>query len=392
MKRFWKHIIIIAVSFLSRGIIADTTPAGIYVKNGVTMLAGEPYRAMGMNYQNCFARVLADAENREFEEGFRILKEEYHIPFIRFMAGPYSHQGWRFYLDDPDEYFRRLDMVLKKAEDVKLGLIPSLFWFVVSVPDLMNEPLSELGNKNSRSREFIRKYTTDFVTRYKNSPAIYGWELGNEYLLAADLPQLNHLPQKKAGSDQPRTAADKLFRPVLYDLYQEFYQTVRAIDPHRIIVTGDSIARAHAWHNRNQDAWGQDSRDQWLRQFRADTPECYETVSFHLYDEADEKYFSGENLTIEKFVEAVVKDCRRNNKAVWCGELGMPGYDKNAEKMFFRMLNSVEKNGIDISAIWNFIPSGKYQGDWDILPSGERSYMLEAVKKLNERFAIGQWK
>ena len=34
----------------------------------------------------------------------------------------------------------------------------------------------------------MRRYTEEVVRRYKDSPAIWGWEFGNEYNLAADLP------------------------------------------------------------------------------------------------------------------------------------------------------------------------------------------------------------
>ena len=370
----------------------DHKPLGIYVQNGTTMMNGFCYRAMGINYNNCFGALLRDADNREFVEGFRILKENYKIPYIRFMACPFDHRGWALYTENPDEYFRRMDLIVKQAEHQHIGLIPSLFWDEVAVPDFVNEPLSSLGEAESLSRVFIRKYTADIVNRYKDSPAIYGWELGNEYLLKADLPQYNHLPPKKTGSDALRTKADKLFRPMILDLYQDFYRTIREIDKDRIIVTGDSIARAQAWHNRNKDSWGQDSRTQWLSRFRADTPDCYQAVSFHLYQEADGKYFEGENLPLEQFVRSVVEACRSEGKAVWCGELGMPGSDEKSKAIFARMMKSVEDNQIDLSAIWNFIPSGRYQPDWDILSEGGRSYMLEAVKELNERFATGDWK
>ena len=254
---------------------ASASSQGLYVKDGTLMHSGEPYRAMGINYNNCFVSLLKDAENRDFVEGFRILKKEYNIPYIRFMACPFHHYGWALYAENPDEYFRRMDLLVEEAEQQGLGLIPSLFWSVVAVPDHVNEPLNALGTEDSRSRAFIRKYTTDMVTRYKDSPAIYGWELGNEYLLAVDLPGYEHLPPKKHGSDQPRTKADKLLRPMLLDVYEDFHRTVRTLDPDRIIVTGDSIARAHAWHNRNEDRWGQDTREQWLEQFNADTPMCY---------------------------------------------------------------------------------------------------------------------
>jgi len=71
----------------------------------------------------------------------------------------------------------------------------------------------------------------------------------------------------------------------------------------------------------------------------------------------------------------------------------MPGTDGKSREMFGRMMKIVEENKIPISAIWNFLPSGTFQPEWDILPprkgepQGERSAMLEAVKELNARFA-----
>ena len=113
-------------------------------------------------------------------------------------------------------------------------------------------------------------------------------------------------------------------------------------------------------------------------------------ASFHLYKKADKGYFKNKDLPIEEFVTEVVNICREESKVIWCGELGMPGNDEEARDMFFRMMNSIEENKIAISAIWNFKPKGAFQNDWDISPSNERAYMLDAVKEVNERFAIGE--
>jgi hypothetical protein len=373
--------------------LADAaSPLGLSVQDGALIRNGREFRAMGMNYYTCLTDTIQNAEDPEFVEGFRILKQDYQIPFIRFMAGPYAHTGWKLYVEDPQEYFRRFDLLIAAAEDEGLGLIPSLFWYVATLPDLADEPLSALGDADSKCRAFMRQYIHDVVGRYKDSPAIWGWEVGNEWMLAADLPKLNHLPKKKIGSDQERTGADKLLRPMLLDVYQDFYKTVRDLDPDRIIVTGDSIARSSAWHNRNADAWGQDSQAQWAEIFRDDTPDCYEVVSFHLYAEANLGYFKHQDLPIEAFVQEVVKICRDDEKVIWCGELGMPGTDEAARAMFVRMMHVIEVNAIELSALWNFKPTGKAQPDWDISPSNERAYMLDAVQALNARFAIGDWK
>ena len=382
--------ILMLITFAATSIASqqDDSPLGLYVRDGIVMYQGEPYRAMGINYNNCFSLLLADANNRDFIEGFRILKEDYKIPYIRFMACTFDHPGWELYAKNPEEYFRRMDLIVKQAEKQQLGLIPSLFWYVVAVSDYVGEPLSMLGNENSKSRIFFRKYTVEMVKRYKDSPAIYGWEIGNEYMLFADLPKYDHLPPKKTGSEKPRTKVDKLLRPMLLDLYQDFHKTIRKIDKDRIIVTGDSIPRAQAWHNRNEDSWDQDTMQQWIELFQADTPNCYEVVSFHLYEQADIDYFK-DKVSLEQVVSTITQICRNNKKVIWCGELGMPGKDEKARELFFRMMKTVENNNIELSAIWNFILTGRYQPDWDILPQGKRTYMLDAVKELNERFSLG---
>ena len=362
---------------------------GLTVQDGQLMSNGAPFRAMGINYNTAWYDVLKDPETLEVAEGFRILKQDYGIPFVRLNGGPYAHTSWKMYVEDPEEYLRRFDVLVKHAEAQGIGLIPSLFWFVVTMPDLQDEPVSALGDPDSKCRAFMRQYIRDIVGRYKDSPAIWGWEVGNEWMLTADLPKLAHLPRKKIGSKEARTAADKVLRPMLLDAYKDFHKTVREMDPDRIIVTGDSIARPSAWHNRNEDAWGQDTKEQWAEVYLADTPDCYEVASFHLYAEAEMSYFENKDLPIEDFVTEVVGISRSDNKVIWCGELGMPGSDEAAREMFIRMMRSVVQNEIALSAIWNFKPTGTFQADWDISPTNERAYMLDVVKVLNKGFSRG---
>ena len=381
---------LLALCFLiTTACVTEHSKPGLYVEDGTLMRKGSEFRAMGINYCSAWHDVLKDPETLEVAEGFRILKQDYGIPFVRLNGGPYAHTGWKMYVEDPEEYLRRFDVLVKHAEEQGIGLIPSLFWFVVTMPDLQGEPVSALGDPDSKCRAFMRQYIRDIVGRYKDSPAIWGWEVGNEWMLYVDLPKLEHLPPQKIGSEEVRTAADKLLRPMLLNAYEDFYQTVREVDPDRIIVTGDSIARTQAWHNRNEDRWAQDSKAQWTEVYRADTPDDYEVASFHLYAEADKSYFKDENLPLEDFVTEVVGISRSDNKVIWCGELGMPGSDDASRDMFIRMLRSVIQNEIALSAIWNFKPQGTFQSDWDISPTNERAYMLDVVKVLNKGFSRG---
>lgn len=364
--------------------ISGPPPTGFSVEKGKLLLGGQPYRGMGINYVQCFWELLKDPENRDFVEGFRMLREDYDIPFIRFAASPFHPGDWKLYAENPEEYFRRMDLIVREAEKQNLGLIPSLFWWNAAVGDWCEEPLGEMGNPQSKTRAFYRKYATDFVNRYKDSPAIWGWEIGNEYLLGADLPKLNHLPRPKAGSKEPRTAADKLTRPMILDLYGDLYQTIRALDSGRMIVTGDSLPREAAWFNRHKDDWGLDSRQQWLEMLAADTPPEFQVVSVHLYPEVDGKYFRDEKVGLEELLQAIVQEAHGSGRPVWCGEFG-PGEGHLADRpRMKRIFEALKESKVDLSALWNFCPPGKtFQPDIDVTPANEGSWLLPEIAVFN---------
>ena len=380
--------LILALVFLGGagfGCQKQPTPTGFSVEDGTLMLGGKPYRGMGINYVQCFWELLKDPANRDFVEGFRTIREDYDIPFIRFATGPFFSRDWRLYAEDPEEYFRRMDLIVREAEKRNLGLIPSLFWWNVAVGDWCEEPLGELRNPASKTRAFYRKYAADIVSRYKDSPAIWGWEIGNEYLLGADLPKLNHLPPPRDGTKEPRTAADKLTRPMILDLYQDLHKTIRAIDPRRIIVTGDAMLRNAAWNNRHRDDWGVDTRAQSLEMFAAETPKGFSVASIHLYPEEDGKYFKDEKVSLEELLKTVVQEARRHGRVVWCGEFGAAASGPQEREMVERMLQTLKDTGVELSALWNFnLPGKTFQKGIDVTPTNERAWMLSEIRKFNQ--------
>lgn len=364
---------------------AEASGPGLSVQEGTLMLRGQPYRGMGINYVQCFWDMLKNPENRDFVEGFRILRADYQIPFIRFAASPFHGSDWKLYAENPNEYFRRLDLIVREAEKQHLGLIPSLFWWRNAVGDWCQEPLGEMGNPQSKTRAFYRKYAAEIVRRYQNSPAIWGWEIGNEYMLGADLPKLNHLPPPRDGSKEPRTAADKLTRPMILDLYQDLHKTIREIDPHRLIVAGDAMPRSASWNHRHRDAEGLDTRQQWLELFTAETPEVFSAASIHFYPEQDGKYFKHEKVSMEELLKVVVQEAHRHGRVVWCGEFGAVASGPQERQMVERMLHTLKENGVELSALWNFnLPGKTFQKGIDVTPSNERAWMLAEIQKFNQ--------
>jgi hypothetical protein len=189
------------------------------------------------------------------------------------MCGGYWPAEQRLYLTNRAAFFDRLDRVVRAAEANHIGLIPSLFWHLPTVADLVNEPLQSLGDTNSRSIAYIRGYTTDIVSRYHSSPAIWGWEFGNEAALAADLP--NAASQRppvvpELGTPAQRSNLDELKSAQLLVAYREFGAIVHRLDPDRLILSGNALPRVSAWHNTHETNWVADTVEQFGEILRRD--------------------------------------------------------------------------------------------------------------------------
>ena len=92
-------------------------------------------------------------------------------------------------------------------------MFPSLFWFSATVLDIVGEPLDRWANPQSKTQAFMREYVREVVTRYRDNPAIWVWEFGNEYSLEASLPNAkDHRPPvwPDLGTPGGRTERDDL--------------------------------------------------------------------------------------------------------------------------------------------------------------------------------------
>jgi hypothetical protein len=171
---------------------------------------------------------------------------------------------------------------------------------------------------------------------------------------------------------------------MMLDLYGDLYQTIRALDAGRMIVTGDSLPREAAWFNRHKDDWGVDSRQQWLEMLAADTPPEFQVMSVHLYPEVDGKYFRDEKVGLEEMLQAIVKEAHGSVRPVWCGEFG-PGEGHLADRpRMKRIFEALKESKVELSALWNFCPPGKtFQPDIDVTPANEGSWLLPEIAVFN---------
>lgn len=357
---------------------------GLTVHEGQLLLNGRPYRGIGANYFCLFSRTLRDASDESYDDGLRNLSEA-RIPFVRFMACGYWPADWDLYLQDKGEYFKRMDAVVRSAEKHGVGLIPSLFWNMATVPDLVGEPMDQLGNPKSKTIALIEQYTREVVLRFRDSPAVWGWEFGNEYNLQADLPNASqHRPPvwPTLKTALQRTARDELSSSAMLTAFGRFAETVRKYDTQRILITGNSIPRISAFHNSTAKSWGKDSRAQFEEVLLRDNPDPYPVLCVHVYGNSGQ----GETRSIYELAAMLQEIAARVGKPLFIGEFGAPrtmGMEQE-KAQFSEMLDAIVTSNVALAAFWVFDHAGQDK-DWNVTFENERRYMLELVTAANRR-------
>jgi len=325
---------------------------GLQVKDGHFYKDGHVYRGVGANYFELFRRVMNNPTNTTSLAGLEQLSKA-GIPFVRF-AGPFSAQEWKLYVENKEEYFKRMDLVFRKAEEVKMGLIPSFFW-TLTLCETVNEPRDQWGNPQSKTAALMREYVKDICTRYGKSPALWAYEFGNEMNLSADLPNAAQF-RPKNGSEK-----DDVTSKILVAMLSDFAKEVRKHDPSRAIISGNSHSRASSWNNTASKSWKADTQEQAKEIILRDNPAPLDTVGVHIYgDNPPEKDLGAwvtNRLHYLQWVKGVAAEAGR---PVFVGEFGLAvKKDAGAVRAVFEaLLKEMEQAGIDLAAFWVFdLPS-----------------------------------
>jgi hypothetical protein len=372
---------------LHAAIAAPESPStpGLSSAGGTLFHAGKPFRGIGVNWYELFLRGLRVPEHSVLKPAFHRLVDA-GIPCARFNAGGFWPNDWSIYQSDRPRWFGTLDTVIENAERAGLGLIPSLFWHYPAIPDLMAEPIDQFGMPSSRTCQFLREYTRTMVERYRASNAIWGWELGNEWALGADLPNASEarpaiLPH--LGTPSQRTKRDEFSSSAMLHAMKLVASTIREHDPHRILITGQALPRPSAWHNRHHRSWEPDSQEQWLDVLRADNPHPYDTLCAHLYPQ-DQSMSPPWAATTDRLVEVLKKESLRLNRTLVIGEFGVPRGVDRPVAAFDEILDAMERHQVPLALLWVYdLPS--QDRDWNVSLDDDRAWQLERILKYNQK-------
>jgi len=360
-------------------------------KDGTILRDRKPYRAMGINYFSAFTRTLENPEDTSYREGFDELAKR-GIPFVRLSGCGFWPVSWKVYREDKEKYFRLFDDVVKSAEEKGIGLIPSLFWYLPCVPDLVDESCDQWGNPSSKTIAFMRTYIGEVVERYKDSPAIWAWELGNEYSLAADLPNAaDHRPPvwPNLGTRAARSAADDMTHDMIVTACRLFAEEVRKHDKLRPVTTGHSLPRASAHHQRIERSWAADSKGEFQSNLIDVTPDPMNLISVHVYPMDEKGRFKQEKTSYEEILTLCMQASAKAGKTLFVGEFGASDTEKDggpesARKANAEVIAAIEKTRVPLAALWVFDLSDQ-DSFINVTPTNRRAYLLEELEKANRR-------
>ena len=359
--------------------VKEPAAPGLSVRDGRFILNGQPYRGVGANYFDLFRRVLHKPDDTSSLAGLHQLSQA-GIPFVRF-ALAFDNRDWDMFFKDRSLFFLRLDIIVRAAEREKVGLIPSFFWSFMAMPDRVGETRDQWGNPDSKTSAQMRTIVAAFIERYKDSPALWGYEFGNEPNLIADLPNAAEF-RKKGGTER-----DDMHAVQMTTMLAEFAHEIRRHDTHRAIFSGNSHPRASSWHNTAEKSWKSDSREQAVEIIRRDNPGPLDTVSIHLYaDSPVEKECGAWATNHVQYLAPVMELARAMKRPVWIGEFGLADQKDPAETRarFERLLADMELSGVDLAAFWVF--DLENQKTWTVTPDNGRAHMLQLTAEANRRW------
>ena len=335
----------------------DPDSFGIQSINGLLKLGGKDYYGIGLNFYNLFnSSIESGFSSEKAFSGLEILAQ-YQIPVLRFNAGVFYYNELRHYFENKQLYLSTIKSIVDKAEELRIGLIPSFFWKSNCVPDYYDEPIRRWGDSDSDTREFMREYTLELVNLLKDSKAIWGWEFGNEFNLAVDLPNADkHVPAlPKNSSRSSRTAEDYLKTVDINSAYKEFAKIVGDLDDkNRFISSGNGNLRPSQYNQyaSNATSWQQDTQTEHKEITLMLNPEGYGVICEHLYF-LSAKYFGNDNLSLSEYVMINTDIAKEAKKPYFVGEFGSRVADIQT---ICQMVETFVNNKVHLALLWNYAP------------------------------------
>ncbi len=332
-----------------------TARPGLYVENGVVFHEGEEYYSIGINYYSAVGDFFLNPETGvdDCRRIFALLRD-YGISYCRVNMGLFWPINIGKMHDDPQAYYAAMDALVQTAEEYEIGLICSFFWNLSGYSDYFDDPQSTWADGTSKTREFMRNYTELVTTRYQDSPAIWGWEFGNEINLKLDLLNSSDFygptDTTHLGSRPFRDETDDLFTDSMMAAMVEWAEIVCRCDPYdRMRSSGHAEPRPTQWHQyeylkNSQTPFTLDNKTQMGEILTVEHPDPVNVVSIHSYEM--QKRFRHSEPRVDCFT-AFKEKAAAINKPLFIGEFA--GLDS---AMCKEIVDSIVALRVQLSCCW----------------------------------------
>lgn len=230
---------------------------------GQLLRDGVRFRNIGLNYGGAITPIYTQASptacaytSSADQDAILAVAASMKVKVLRVKATPLWPAQWRYGVNggvagvaavaaDREEHYAKLDAFIAKCRALDIGVILTLFFRHASVSDLAGQTVRAGWLTNgSATRNYAQAVTQEIVTRYLNEDAVYGYEFSNElnhYNDASDATRGNFPAVNSSyGSLASYSAANDIFTGTeLSGLLSWWYGVVSAIDPNRIVMTGN---------------------------------------------------------------------------------------------------------------------------------------------------------
>ena len=384
----------------TKDVIVNSTDGynyGIKIKNDGTMAINNSYfKAMGLNgfafIMNEFnvkygVRLSDNPKNYKIDDYklyFETLKK-YKIPFVRITFGGYHETAYNIFdkSSNHHEYFEIADKIVKEAEKNNVGIIMNFFWNMESVTKHVGESLYEIANKDSKTIKYQKDFINAIISRYKESPAIWGYEISNELNLNVDLA--------RAASYQNQITSDEL------DVYfNTISDVIKRADGTRLITTGDSMSRFSSYslykvtrginysNHRNwaEAAYGWDYQgvDNYKYMVKKLNNSSVNSISLHLYKDGS----TWDMRTMSDVISVYTNVANELKKPLYVGEFNTSYEDSSMSitQKFAAEVDAIKNSSVQLSSPWLADGAGRFLEYY----SSDNDTFLKKIQSYNSSY------
>lgn len=411
---------------------------------------GQPWRHVGVTHSALFQRELytfPNMPNPGLGPDLDAIQAR-GIKLLKVAFGWFDYASWRdYYWNAKPAYWVALTRVLDAmaARDImcvaNMGLsLPGLLQLTYLTNGGVTIPPSRIADRTSPAHTIWVDYITEFVTRYKNHPAIGMWTFGNE--VSAKLGNEYHPSwaidgtfnsaitfgtKPEGGTYAP---GDKMGPAIYQEWMQQFVDLVHSLDPHaRVVLSGNPVGNSFAVAQIRNANLTADSYDDWdgrpdtaSKPWIAYRDQACDAICTHTYPlvarTGDSQWYSDGDRTYGQHLGYQKAWADQVGKPLVLAEFGATRYGSEVDpvsspgamttlgtigsavteaSLIAEALAAIESNDIPVALCWNWdgqdLVDANSNGVIDNavepylwpLTHPTRTYILDAIQALNAR-------